>query len=534
MSATKETKITQEYRNIPIAQLKESATNPRKTFDEKQLAELAASIRSKGVLLPLLVRPVNGHFEIVAGERRYRASKLAGRDSVPATVRELTDAECLEIQLIENLLRTDLHPFEEAQGFRALLDQEGGKYTIEKTAAKTGKRASFIARRLKLLDLGKPVSDAFLAGRIGVEHAELIAKLAPDMQEEALRRCFDGHYAADDAERSLVPVTRLQAWIEHNVYLSLKAVPFSKDDETLVPEAGSCTNCPKRTGFNTLLFGEIREDSCADASCFNRKLDAHVAQRVAKAPGLVQISTSYQSTQENTSVVPRQDYVEVVAPKKSKAKGVRPEQKLCNHLKTAIHTDGIEKGRLVKVCADTTCRIHFGDREQQKKQRLACIAERKVERQRAKETVNRRHRILTEVLQRVKLPLGADAVRLLARFILGSLSHDVACRLANRHSLEPSHKEHTWELAEKARSLHQTAEEGELARLLFEAMLVGVLATTSDTKDDLLLASAKLYKIDLKAIRKELRTNEKEKVLKLKTRTNLSPQAKREASPLGK
>ena len=101
MSTTEATKVTQEYRNIPIGQLKESSTNPRKRFDDPELAELAESIRSKGVLLPLLVRPQNGHFEIVAGERRYRASKLAGCSTLPATVRELTDEECLEIQLIE-------------------------------------------------------------------------------------------------------------------------------------------------------------------------------------------------------------------------------------------------------------------------------------------------------------------------------------------------------------------------------------------------------------------------------------------------
>ncbi len=139
------------------------------------------------------------------------------------------------------------------------------------------------------------------------------------MQEEALRHCFDGYYAGNDAERSLVPVSRLQAWIEQNVYLSLKSVPFSKDDETLVPEAGSCANCPKRTGFNTLLFSEVREDSCADAACFNRKLDAHIAQRVTKMPNLVQISENYRTTGE-TAILDRRNYVEVVT-RKGKKRG---------------------------------------------------------------------------------------------------------------------------------------------------------------------------------------------------------------------
>jgi ParB family chromosome partitioning protein len=281
MSATEAVKSSKEYLSIPIVELIESSTNPRKVFDEERLEELAGSIRSKGVLSPLLVRRINGHFEIVTGARRYRAARRAGLDEIPVRIGAFTDEEALEIQIIENIQRADVHPLEEAQGFRALLEREGAAYTVEKIAAKTGKAAAHIAKRLRLLDLIPPVADAFTAGRIGIEHALLIAKLGADVQEEALRHCFDGYYAANDAERSLVPVSRLQAWVEQNVYLILKSVPFSKDDETLVPEAGSCANCPKRTGFNTLLFSEVREDSCADAACFNRKLDAHIAQRVA-------------------------------------------------------------------------------------------------------------------------------------------------------------------------------------------------------------------------------------------------------------
>jgi ParB family transcriptional regulator, chromosome partitioning protein len=118
-----------------------------------------------------------------------------------------------------------------------------------------------IDKRLRLLDLTPPVAEAFTAGHTGIEHALLIAKLAADLQEKAFTHCFDCFYVANDSDCSLVPAGQLQAWIEHNVYLSLKSVPFSKDDETLVPEAGSCANCPKRTGFNTLLFSEVREDS---------------------------------------------------------------------------------------------------------------------------------------------------------------------------------------------------------------------------------------------------------------------------------
>jgi ParB family chromosome partitioning protein len=189
--STKETvKPLQEYVNVPLVQLVESSTNPRKAFDEEKLEELAESIRTKGVLSPLLTRRVNGHFEIVSGARRYRAAHRAGLSEVPVRIADLTDEETLEAQIVENVLRADVHPFEEAQGFRALLDREGAGYTIEKISMKTGKNAAYIAKRIRLLDLIPPVAEAFTAGHIGTEHALLFAKLAPDAQENAFAHCF--------------------------------------------------------------------------------------------------------------------------------------------------------------------------------------------------------------------------------------------------------------------------------------------------------------------------------------------------------
>lgn len=501
----------QEYVNVPIAELTESGTNPRKTFDEGSLEELAESIRSKGVLSPLLVRRTNNHFEIVSGARRFRAAQMTGLGEVPVRIAALTDEEALETQIVENLLRSDIHPFEEAQGFRALLDREGTGYTVEKIAANTGKAASFIAKRLRLLDLVPPVAVAFRAGHIGVEHALLIAKLAADVQETTLKHCFDGYYAANDNERSLVPASRLQAWIEQNVYLSLKSVPFSKDDEMLVPEAGSCANCPKRTGFNTLLFSEVREDSCADAACFNRKLDAHIAQRVAKMPNLVMISENY-DTQGETPVLPRRNYVEVVTRKNKKAREARPEERLCGHLTPAIHTDGMDKGRLVKVCAAPTCRIHFGDRQEQERQRIQWKAERKAANQKAKQTLAFRHRLLADVLKRVNPQLGTDELRMVAQFVLRSLSHELLCRVAKRHGFEKQKDVHDWQLAEKARTLHEKTDAAGLAVLIFEAILIGAAGSATVSKDDPLAEAAGLYKVDTKALHRAVVKAEKEKV----------------------
>jgi ParB family chromosome partitioning protein len=140
------TAVQSEYRNLPLDSLIESGMNPRRSFDEAALNELADSIRSQGVLSPLLVRPKGPQsFEIVAGARRYRAAQLAGQESVPVRIVELSDAQAIETSIVENLQRRDVHPLEEAQGFAALLHLEEPKYSIEQIAAKCAKSPSFVA-----------------------------------------------------------------------------------------------------------------------------------------------------------------------------------------------------------------------------------------------------------------------------------------------------------------------------------------------------------------------------------------------------
>ncbi|MGA8409026.1 MAG: ParB/RepB/Spo0J family partition protein [Candidatus Acidiferrales bacterium] len=509
MKAIEPAKFSNEYGNVAITELTEFASNPRKAFDEAALEELAQSIRSHGVLSPLVVRRVNGHLEIVSGARRYRAAQRAGLREIPVRLLDLSDGEAQELQIIENVQRADVHPFEEAQGFQALLDRAGGEYSIETIAARTGKSATHVAKRLKLLSLAPRIAEAFSAGRIGVEHAQLIAKLAPDAQETALAHCFDGYFAGDDRERSLVPASRVQAWIAQNIYFSLKTVPFSKDDETLLPEAGSCSTCPKRTGFNTLLFSDVREDCCSDATCFNRKLDAHIAQRKQAMPGLVLISERYDLAGES-EVLALRNYVEVIARKAKKGKHVQPDERLCDRLSSAIFADGIDKGRLVKVCADKTCPIHFQEQQQQEKQRAEWRAERAAAKRKAKQTLSLRHGVLAEVVKRVKAPFGCDELRIVARFVLRSLSHDLAGRLAKRHGLDNPNDPHDWHAAEKARNLHRRADAAGLAALIFEAMLVGSAGDVNVPKeDDLLADAARLCHIDVQRVRKAVAKDER-------------------------
>src|ERR1700677_4029030 len=333
----------------------------------------AESIRAQGILSPLLVRPLTeSGFEIVFGERRYRAAQLAEQETAPVRIKQMTDAEALEAQLVENLIRAEIHPMEEAQGFLALLNLEEPKYSIEQIAAKVGKSPAFVASRLKLTDLVPAAVEVFYAGEIGVGHALLLAKLPADQQEQALSACFKEVYnGASKPARIVLPVRNLQFWIESNILLVLKDAPFNKRDAQLVTAAGSCADCPKRTGHNKLLFGNDlgRQSDRSDPACYAAKVDAHVKRTVAAKPKLVQITTAYGKPAEGSTVVLRGKYVEIRQDKpKNKYQQDAPEYKTCKYTTEAIVADGNEKGELRKVCANPDCPVHHPKKQQRRVQ----------------------------------------------------------------------------------------------------------------------------------------------------------------------
>ena len=161
--------------SIKIDQIKVSAFQPRKDFDEEAIKSLAASIKEKGVLQPLIVRPKDGEYELIAGERRLRASKEAGLTEVPVIVKELSDSEVLEIALIENLLRENLSAIEEANAYQSLMDKFS--HTQERVASIVGKSRSYIANTLRLLSLPEKVKQLVCEGKLSVGHARCLVGL---------------------------------------------------------------------------------------------------------------------------------------------------------------------------------------------------------------------------------------------------------------------------------------------------------------------------------------------------------------------
>ena len=164
--------------NLPIEEIVAHRGQPRRHFDEANLKELAESIRSKGVLLPLIVRKTSAGYAIVAGERRWRAAQKAGLREVPAMIREMSEKEAFEVALIENIQREDLNPIEEAEAYKRLIEEHG--LTQDELAARVGKDRSTVTNMLRLLRLPEAIKEAIVAGALSMGHARALLAIADE------------------------------------------------------------------------------------------------------------------------------------------------------------------------------------------------------------------------------------------------------------------------------------------------------------------------------------------------------------------
>jgi ParB family transcriptional regulator, chromosome partitioning protein len=186
---------------IAIDQIEVNPNQPRKLFDSKALEELTASIRATGVIQPIVVRRHGDGYQLIAGERRWRAARRAGLERIPAVVRDATDAQSLEIALVENLLREDLNPIEEAEAYQKLLAQFG--WTQEELAQRVGRDRSSIANALRLLRLPEPIQADLRGGRLTMGHALVLLSLTSEADQLRLRdEIFAHSWTVRAAEQS--------------------------------------------------------------------------------------------------------------------------------------------------------------------------------------------------------------------------------------------------------------------------------------------------------------------------------------------
>ncbi len=230
---------------IPVGELDPNPDQPRKTFDEETLGLLAESVREQGVLQPLIVVSAsNGRYRIIAGERRYRASRLAGLEKVPCIVKDLDIVHQMEISLIENLQREDLNPVDAARGIRALMQQCG--YTQEKVAARLGKSRPAVANLIRLLNLPEEITDMVRDGLLTAGHARVLAGLTDAERQIQLAR--------KTAEEGL-NVRQLEALASRT-----KGAKKPKEKKPLAPELLDLQErLLERTGMRAVLTGTSKK-----------------------------------------------------------------------------------------------------------------------------------------------------------------------------------------------------------------------------------------------------------------------------------
>lgn len=244
----------------------------------RNIDDLVASVREHGIQQPIKVRPKGSRFEIVYGERRYRAAKQVGLKELPATVEDLTDEEAHELRIVENACREDPHPLEEAEAYETLLAMKDGRgrplHTADTLAKLVGRSAQYVYARLKLTALVPSMREAFWKGELTTTTAFLVARAVPPaLQDDALREMREGF---DVGEGEPFPADDLAYFVEQRYLTRLDRAPFSLDDPDLLPEAGACARCPKRSENQPGLFtDESAADTCTDIACFRKKVAAH-------------------------------------------------------------------------------------------------------------------------------------------------------------------------------------------------------------------------------------------------------------------
>ena len=277
---TSKASITQPN-EIPLSKISPSPFNHRTLFKpitEQSLQELVETIKIHKVLQPILLRPVKQGYEIVVGERRFRASVLAQMETIPANIRELTDEQVQEIQLIENLQREDPHPIAEARGIATLLSLPNNKLNLKEIANRLGKSLPYVYQRIKLNDLIENLQTMTFADKLTIGQALKLARLSPEQQSEFYNNECQDWDSDEDWDLNNFEYTL------RRYSLKLSNANFDINDKKLDKHVGACSTCQFNTAFNASLFpAEDAEARCTKPQCFSNKMELSARLTIASA-----------------------------------------------------------------------------------------------------------------------------------------------------------------------------------------------------------------------------------------------------------
>jgi ParB/RepB/Spo0J family partition protein len=503
--------MTTSLVELPIKLLFPHPENPRKDYGD-DFAEFSLSVKDRGILTPLIVRPrTDGKlgYEIIAGHRRLKAAQDHKLENAPCRVLECSDEEAALIMLIENGQRADIHPLGEANAYESL--RIGCKFSIPELAAAVRKSVTYVARRISLLQLTADIRKRWLAtNSITLEHALIIARLQPKDQEDAYKACF--------SDKMLIGAQQLTNWVNRTLFLELSTACFDTKQVNLIPQTVACLDCLKRTGNNASLFPDIKaKDTCTDTACFQKKMDAYIknccADITAKTKAPVPLLSAAYGGYHNDG-----------APKDiiySRAYSIVSKNKddICQHTEKGIiiHGSSSRIGEVLNICRHPSCSKHsvdagigvrsaIKDREKRKTQ----LADVRIEEQ-------VRFRIFEAILKRA----GSSVNRGMLNFILQSFvnyaPNDVARRMCTAHDWKCPKT--PWGAVNYSEGLHNvisTLADASIPAFALELAFTRSLDVGNDNREptkrpELLTNAITFYKIDAKKIEAEVRAAVPEK-----------------------
>lgn len=361
-AATENTAIAIEIRRIQPSPF-ETQARRRARFSDSEISALGESIGKHGLFSPILVRPVYPDFEIVFGERRFLACVSRNLPTIDCFIRNLTDAQVLELQYEENHRRQENAPLDDAFTFKFLMEKFG--YSEDRLADRLNTSRRNVVDKLKLNDLIFEARRELESGSLPLKHAVYLAKFPAATQAEIVKAQYA--YKYHDREERAAGFDQFRAEVEQNILRVLKNAAFDPEDARLHIKALKCGDCPERTGFETHLFPELADDdSCLNPGCFRLKTDVHLKLKrieIAKRVAPHSIDESLHETVIKVPIVTSKSS----APERHPFEGekVLTNQNLlsepeCPSSEISLEVGTGWQGEAVYICRDASCEIHHG------------------------------------------------------------------------------------------------------------------------------------------------------------------------------
>lgn len=350
--------MTQTMKMVPLDSIVVSKTNPRKTFDSDDIHELSESIKEKGVIQPILLRPIeHDKYELVCGERRYRASKAVAQFKkeakvIPAIIKLLTDTEALELQITENLQRKDVHPMEEAHAFGVLMKDS----TLEEVSSKVGKQKYYVTRRMKLNSLTPNWQKAYYRDRIKHSVAIKLCVLPAKIQNEIWASKVGKKSKVEDIKEEI----HISDYELKNKEGDLHDCTFDPDDEKLIRSVGACTSCQFNSAILSMFPEDVNNPRCKNITCFVKKSEKDFKNKLKEAsedPSILMLSDNWgtyndselvrELKEEKHKVYYRDDYTIIDYPEKPE---VGSDEALISKYEAAVEriNKSIKSGKISK------------------------------------------------------------------------------------------------------------------------------------------------------------------------------------------